>query len=87
MCSRPRQFYLHFFRHCGLGVIAAESTKTIVGCIYPPLSKISTVSKHIAVAVAVAVAENAYATGVATHFPKPDDMCPVMLLRVLSFVV
>jgi malate dehydrogenase (oxaloacetate-decarboxylating)(NADP+) len=40
-----------------------------VGCVYPPLSEIRSVSAKIA----VEVAETAYATGVATN-PKPDDM-------------
>ena len=34
-----------------------------VGCLYPPLSKIRNVSAHIA----VAIAKNAYKTGVATN--------------------
>ena len=49
-----------------------------VGCLYPPLSEIRTVSKQIA----VAVAENSYATGVATYLPKPDDL----MARVTSLV-
>ena len=40
-----------------------------VGCLYPPLSRIRDVSAHIA----VAIANNAYETGVAT-LEKPDDM-------------
>ena len=40
-----------------------------VGCLYPPLSNIREVSSVIA----VAIAEHAFETGVATE-PKPDDM-------------
>jgi malate dehydrogenase (oxaloacetate-decarboxylating)(NADP+) len=40
-----------------------------VGCLYPPLSEIRSISLKIA----AEVAQNAYATGVATN-PKPDDM-------------
>lgn len=40
-----------------------------VGCLYPPLSKIREVSAHIA----VAVAQNAHKTGVATA-PMPEDL-------------
>jgi malate dehydrogenase (oxaloacetate-decarboxylating)(NADP+) len=39
------------------------------GTIYPPLSEIRAVSAQIA----VAVAEQAYVEGLATH-PRPDDM-------------
>jgi malate dehydrogenase (oxaloacetate-decarboxylating)(NADP+) len=39
------------------------------GCLYPPLRNIRQVSAHIA----VAVAKNAHATGVATE-PMPDDL-------------
>jgi len=41
-----------------------------LGCVYPPLTKIREVSANIA----AEVAENAYETGVATAFPKPNDL-------------
>jgi malate dehydrogenase (oxaloacetate-decarboxylating)(NADP+) len=40
-----------------------------IGCVYPPLSEIRNVSS----AIALAVADNAYTTGVATR-PRPDDL-------------
>ena len=40
------------------------------GSVYPPLSSLREVSANIA----AAIAENAYTTGVATKFPKPDDL-------------
>lgn len=42
----------------------------MVGSVYPPLHKIREVSAHIA----ATLAENAYASGVATNYPKPNDL-------------
>lgn len=41
-----------------------------MGSLYPPLKQIRDISLN----VAVAVAENAYKTNVATNYPKPDDL-------------
>jgi len=41
-----------------------------VGSLYPPLENIRSVSAHIASTVAA----NSYETGVATNFPRPNDM-------------
>jgi malate dehydrogenase (oxaloacetate-decarboxylating)(NADP+) len=41
-----------------------------VGCLYPPLADIRTVSARIA----AAVAENVYARGDAELSPRPDDL-------------
>lgn len=44
-------------------------TELAVGCLYPPLNKI----RHVSTAIAVAIAEHAFAMGTATE-TKPEDL-------------